>query len=105
MSARYPQGERERRKAFRSPLLHLTGYQVSREGRWDDSIQGEAFIVNISQEGACLFLDRELQPAMIIRFYLPPKHAKSGKWSLAEIKWIRNVPWEEGCFIGSAFVT
>jgi hypothetical protein len=105
MDPRYSKGERERRKASRSPILHFTGFQVSREGRWDDSIQGEAFIVNISEAGACLFLDKGVEPEMLIRFYLPPPYAKSGKWSLAEIKWIRNVPWDGGCFAGSVFVS
>lgn len=105
MAAEVEQGGRERREASRSPVLHFTRYQASREGVLINAIKGEAFIVNISEGGVCFFLDRELQQGGVIRFTLPPAYSKDQIWSLAEIKWIQAVPWEEGCFAGSEFVT
>ena len=98
------QSERERRESTRLPLLHLTRYQVSQKSKGANLINGEAFIVNINEDGVCFFLDRKIQPNTVIQFDLYKKHIENKTRKSVKIKWIQSVPWGKGCFAGSAFV-
>jgi hypothetical protein len=91
MAAPAPQ---DRRRPNRLPFLRFITYGLSVPGAPDTQPQkNQAAAINVSDGGLCLLVTELMNEADIIRLDLPLADVATTSSTLAEVKWLKAVPW------------
>ena len=91
MAAPAPQA---RRRPNRLPFLRFITYGHSAADTFDgDGHKSHAAAINVSEGGLCLLVQGLLQETEIIRVDLPLADVSTTSSTLAEVKWLKPVPW------------
>ena len=91
MAASAPQS---RRRPSRLPFLRFITYGLSASNSFDgDMRKNHAAAINVSEGGLCLLIQERLQETDIIRVDLPLADVTTTSATLAEVKWLKSVPW------------
>lgn len=91
MAAPAPQA---RRRPSRLPFLRFITYGLSASNTFDGDLhKNSAAAINVSEGGLCLLVQGLLQETDIIRVDLPLADVSTTSATLAEVKWLKPVPW------------
>lgn len=86
-----------RRRPSRLPFLRFITYGHSvadiNDGHGGNGHKSHAAAINVSEGGLCLLVHGPLQETDIIRVDLPLADVSTTSATLAEVKWIKPVPW------------
>ena len=96
----------EKRRSHRFPFIKFIQYDgggVYGAGA-SKELERDAAVVNVSNEGVCLLLKEPLEDAKVIRISLPASIADVTTPTLAEVKWVKKMPWAESSFVGCRFL-
>jgi hypothetical protein len=102
-------GERtseERRESNRFPFIKFIRYDRGGilgavEHR---NSEREGAVINVSKDGVCLLMEKTIDPAGVIKIALPIPDVTVTTPTLAEIRWVKKIPWRESCFAGCRFL-
>lgn len=98
-----------RRRPSRLPFLRFITYGLSASNSFDgDMHKSQAAAINVSEGGLCLLVHGSIQETDIIRVDLPLADVSTTSATLAEVKWLKPVPWslpeEPQYFVGVQFL-
>jgi len=98
-----------RRRPSRLPFLRFITYGHSASNGFDgNGHKSHAAAINVSEGGLCLLVHGPLQETDIIRVDLPLADVSTTSATLAEVKWLKPVPWslpeEPQYFVGVQFL-
>ncbi|MBI3622071.1 MAG: PilZ domain-containing protein [Nitrospirae bacterium] len=98
-----------RRRPSRLPFLRFITYGHSASSGFDgNGHKSHAAAINVSEGGLCLLVHGPLQETDIIRVDLPLADVSTTSATLAEVKWLKPVPWsdpnEPQYFVGVQFL-
>jgi hypothetical protein len=83
-----------RRRPSRLPFLRFITYGLSAANAFDgDMHKSQAAAINVSEGGLCLLVNGSIQETDIIRVDLPLADVSTTSATLAEVKWVKPVPW------------
>jgi len=98
-----------RGRPSRLPFLRFITYGLSASNMFDGDVHKcQAAAINVSEGGLCLLVNGSLQETDIIRVDLPLADVSTTSATLAEVKWLKPVPWsppdEPQYFVGIQFL-
>jgi hypothetical protein len=98
-----------RRRPSRLPFLRFITYGHSASSNFDgNGHKSHAAAINVSEGGLCLLVHGPLQETDIIRVDLPLADVSTTSATLAEVKWLKPVPWchpdDPQYFVGVQFL-
>jgi hypothetical protein len=101
MALMFPQENRDitdaapqdRRRPNRLPFLRFITYGLTAPGDPESRYRARAAAINVSDGGLCLLLKEPISEADILRVDLPLADVATTSSTLAEVKWLKAVPW------------
>jgi len=86
--------QQSRRRPSRLPFLRFITYGLSASNTFDGDVRkNHAAAINVSEGGLCLLVQDSLQETDILRVDLPLADVSTTSATLAEVKWLKPVPW------------
>jgi hypothetical protein len=98
-----------RRRPTRLPFIRFVTYGLSATQVIEPTQhRSQAAAINVSDSGLCLLVNESIQEADIIRVDLPLADVATTSPTLAEVKWVKQVPWSRQeapqYFVGMQFL-
>jgi hypothetical protein len=79
---------------MRLPFIRFVTYGLNaNHGIEPTPNRSRAAAINVSDSGLCLLVNEPIQEADIIRVDLPLADVATTSPTLAEVKWVKQVPW------------
>ena len=93
-SAKAASEQNGRQRPSRLPFLRFITYGVGAPGALDaQPRRNQAAAINVSDGGLCLLVNEPMNEADILRLDLPLADVATTSSTLAEVKWLKLVPW------------